>query len=96
MGTYVLIKVLFSSRGSILSTTEANSPNFIAATNHLEGSKASGLVRGYCHVPYEEGFANSTSPSWNADASELISSWPSRFWKVKLTCIHLLSSPTPN
>ncbi len=30
-------------------------------------------------------FANSTSSRWNADVSELTSSWPSKFSKVKLT-----------
>ncbi len=38
-------------------------------------------------------FANSTSSHWNADASELTSSWPSRFSKVKLTLSRLTSSP---
>ncbi len=40
-----------------------------------------------CHM--RKGFTNSTSSRWNADTSELTSSWPSRFSKVKL----ILSSP---
>ncbi len=36
--------------------------------------------------------SNSTSPRWNADASELTSSWPSTFSKVKLTLTRLTSS----
>ncbi len=39
-----------------------------------------------------KGFANSTSSRWNADASELISSWPSKFSKEKLTLTQLNSS----
>ncbi len=39
-----------------------------------------------------KGFVNSTSSRWNADASELTSSWPSKFSKVKLTSDHLTSS----
>ncbi len=39
-----------------------------------------------------KGFANSTSSSWNADASELTSFWPSKFSKVKLTLTRLTSS----
>ncbi len=38
-----------------------------------------------------KGFANSTSSRWNADASELISSWPSKFSKERLTLTHLNS-----
>ncbi len=45
-------------------------------------------------MPYEEGFANSTSSRWNTDASELISSWPSNFSKEKLTLIRLNASST--
>ncbi len=40
-----------------------------------------------------KGFANSTSSRWGADASELTSSWASRFSKVKLTLARLISSP---
>ncbi len=43
-------------------------------------------------MPYEEGFANSTSSRWNADASELISSWPSKFSKEKFNLSRLNSS----
>ncbi len=39
-----------------------------------------------------KGFSKSTSFSWNADASELTSSWPSTFSKVKLTLTRLTSS----
>ncbi len=39
-----------------------------------------------------KGFANSTSSHWNTDASELTSSWPSTFSKVKLTLTRLNSS----
>ncbi len=39
-----------------------------------------------------KGFANSTSSRWNADSSELISSWPSKFSKMKLTLTRLNSS----
>ncbi len=38
-----------------------------------------------------KGFANSTSSSLNADASELTSSWLSKFLKVKLTLTRLTS-----
>ncbi len=38
-----------------------------------------------------KGFANSTSSRWNADASELISSWPSKCLKVKLALTRLTS-----
>ncbi len=41
-----------------------------------------------------KGFASSTSSRWNADASELTSSWPSKFSKVKLTLTRLTSSST--
>ncbi len=34
-------------------------------------------------------FANSTSSRWNADASELISSWPSKLSKEKLILTRL-------
>ncbi len=37
-------------------------------------------------------FTNSTSSRWNADASELTSSWPSKFSKMKLTLTRLTSS----
>ncbi len=43
-----------------------------------------------CHM--RKGFANSTSSRWNADASELTSSWPSKFSKENLTLIRLNSS----
>ncbi len=43
-----------------------------------------------CHM--REGFANSTSSRWNADASELISSCPSTFSKEKLILTRLNSS----
>ncbi len=49
-----------------------------------------------CHM--RKGFANSTSSRWNADASELISSWPSKFSKEKLifTCLNSSSAhPEP-
>ncbi len=36
-----------------------------------------------------KGFANSTSSRWNADTSELISPWPSKFSKGKLTLTRL-------
>ncbi len=36
-----------------------------------------------------KGFANSTSSRWNADASQLISSWPSKFPKEKLILTRL-------
>ncbi len=39
-----------------------------------------------------KGLSNSTSSSWNADASELTSSWPSKCSKVKLTLTRLTSS----
>ncbi len=39
-----------------------------------------------------KGFSNSTSSNWNADASELTSSWPSKFSKVTLTLTRLTSS----
>ncbi len=39
-----------------------------------------------------KGFANSTSSRWNTDASELISSWASKFSKEKLTLTRLNSS----
>ncbi len=39
-----------------------------------------------------KGFANSTSSRWNADASELTSSWPSKCSKEKLTLTRLNSS----
>ncbi len=39
-----------------------------------------------------KGFANSTSSRWNADASELTSSWLSKFLKVKLALTRLNSS----
>ncbi len=39
-----------------------------------------------------KGIANSTYSRWHADASELTSSWPSNFSKVKLTLTHLTSS----
>ncbi len=39
-----------------------------------------------------KGFANSTSSRWNADASELISSWPSKFSKEKWILTSLNSS----
>ncbi len=39
-----------------------------------------------------KGFANSTSSRWNADASELISSWSSKFSKDKLILTRLNSS----
>ncbi len=38
-----------------------------------------------------KGFANSTSSLWNADASELISSWPSKFSKEKFILSRLNS-----
>ncbi len=37
-------------------------------------------------------FANTTSSHWNADASELASSWRSKYSKVKLTLTRLTSS----
>ncbi len=39
-----------------------------------------------------KGFANSTSSRWNADASELTSSWSSKFSREKLTLTRLNSS----
>ncbi len=36
-----------------------------------------------------KGFTNSTSSRWNADASELISSWPSKLSKEKLILTRL-------
>ncbi len=45
-----------------------------------------------CHM--KKGFTNSTSSRWNADASELTSSWPSKFSKVKLALTRLTSSST--
>ncbi len=39
-----------------------------------------------------KGFENSTSSQWNADVSELTSSWPSTFSKVMLTLTRLTSS----
>ncbi len=39
-----------------------------------------------------KGFANSTSSRPNADASELISSWPSKFSKEKFILTRLNSS----
>ncbi len=39
-----------------------------------------------------KGFANSTSFRWNADASELTSSWPSKSSEVKLTLTRVTSS----
>ncbi len=39
-----------------------------------------------------KGFTNSTSSRWNADASELISSWTSTFSKEKLILTRLNSS----
>ncbi len=41
---------------------------------------------------FRKGFSNSTTSSWNADASELTSPWPSTFSKVKLTLTRLTSS----
>ncbi len=38
------------------------------------------------------GFINSTSTRWNADASEMTSSSPSKFLIVKFTLTHLISS----
>ncbi len=43
-----------------------------------------------CHM--RKGFANSTSSRLNADASELTSSWSSKFSKEKLTLTRLNSS----
>ncbi len=43
-----------------------------------------------------KGFANSASSHWKADLSELTSSWPSRFPKVKLTLSRLTSSSPHN
>ncbi len=39
-----------------------------------------------------KGFANSTSSRWIAGASELISSWPTKFEKEKLILTRLKSS----
>ncbi len=55
-----------------------------ARINHLE--------RVQCHM--RKGFVNSTSYRWNADVSELTSSWPSKFSKKKLTLTRLNSSST--
>ncbi len=41
-----------------------------------------------------KGFTNSASSRWNADASDLASSWPSKFSKVNLTLTCLNSSTT--
>ncbi len=41
-----------------------------------------------------KGFTNSTSFLWNVDASEMTSSWPSKFSKEKLTFTRLASSST--
>ncbi len=43
-----------------------------------------------CHM--KKRFANTTSSRWNADASELTSSWRSIYSKVKLTLTRLTSS----
>ncbi len=43
-----------------------------------------------CHM--RNGFAYPTSSRWNADASELTSSWPSKYSKVKFTLTCLSSS----
>ncbi len=51
-------------------------------------------MRVLSHVPYEESLANIPSSRWNADASELTSSWPSKFSKMKVTLVRLASSST--
>ncbi len=58
----------------------ANAPTLRADINQLERVQrlATRLVRGLRHVQYEERLRQ---PNLNADASELISSWPSKFSK---------------
>ncbi len=43
-------------------------------------------------MPERKGSANSTYSRWNLNTSELTSSWPSKFSKVKLTLTRLTSS----
>ncbi len=69
-------------------------PTLRADINQLERAQrlATRQVRGLHHVPYEERLRKLISSRWKADASELISSWPSNLSKEKLILTRLTSS----
>ncbi len=72
---------------------EANAPTLRADINQLERVQrlATRLVRGLRLVPYEEKLRQLNPSRWNADASELTSSWSSKLSKLKLTFTRLPS-----
>ncbi len=69
---------------------EANTPTLREDINQLERVQRLATRLVTCQI--RKGFANSTSSRWNADASELTSSWPSKVSKEKLTLTRLNSS----
>ncbi len=73
-------------RPHLACAIEAKSPALRADINQMERAQrfVTWLMRGLSYVPYEEKLRQPFS-HWHAGASELTSSWPLAFSKVKLT-----------